>query len=549
MSIYSVTGAELRDMVCYAASLLEKNKKTIDALNVFPVPDGDTGTNMSLTMQMAAKEIQAAAVDTVGQAGSALSMGSLKGARGNSGVILSQIFRGFSKGIQDAQEMDPKTLAEAMDLGAQAAYKAVMKPKEGTILTVVRSMADAAKAAAGKHESVLGVVDYMLEEGEKTLQKTPELLPVLKEAGVVDSGGAGLLTIFRGFKMSLEGEELPEGELKELQASIAVQSEATETENIEFGYCTEFFVKNNEGAITDEDIDKFRAALDKIGDCVLVVGDASLLKVHVHTENPGRALQYGQKLGYLSGMKIENMREQKRDTTDFENFGVLPEEKKKPEKEMGFVTVAAGSGLAEIFRDLGVDEVVEGGQSMNPSIEDIAKAIQSVSAETVFVLPNNKNIILAAEQAAQLCEQNVIVIPSRSIPQGIAGMISFLPNADVETNHKTMVFALGDVQTGMITYAIRDSQFYGKQIHEGDILGIQEDDVVACGEDVTQISLELLERMVDDTMEIITVYYGEDISKEQAEALCAVLEEKYPDCDVQVNAGGQPLYYYIFSVE
>lgn len=547
MSRVVISGAELRDMVFVASAFLEKNRKAIDALNVFPVPDGDTGINMSLTMQMAAREVREGAFETVQQVGDAVAMGSLKGARGNSGVILSQIFRGFAKGLAGHKSMDGPALAAAMHAGVEAAYKAVMRPKEGTILTVARMMAEAGKRVADDGGDALEVLDAMLVEGELTLQKTPDMLPVLKEAGVVDSGGMGLLVIFRGFKMSLDGEEVPEEEILNLGGYIAAVE--SEPEDLEFTYCTEFFIKNKDCNLTDDDALRLRGMLEKIGDCVLVVGEGALFKVHVHTNSPGKALQYGLRFGMLSTIKIDNMTEQHRELSDIDT-AMVSHKPQTPRKPIGLVAVAAGEGLIEIFRELGVDAVVEGGQSMNPSIEDIAAAVESVNADCVVVLPNNKNIILAAQQAAQLHEdRRVEVIPSLSIPQGIAAAIAFNPDNGAEASIDAMMASLDTVHSCLVTYAVRDTTLNGYNIKEGDILGMYDGDLALSGDSIDEVSLALLQKAVKPIHETISVFYGNDVTQAQADELAGRIEEAFEDCEVQVYNGGQPLYYYIFGVE
>lgn len=547
MSRVVISGAELRDMVFVASAFLEKNRKAIDALNVFPVPDGDTGINMSLTMQMAAKEVREAKAETVQQVADAVAMGSLKGARGNSGVILSQVFRGFSKGLAGLKAMDGKALALAMQMGVEAAYKAVMRPKEGTILTVSRIMAEAAKKAADAGGDPLQVLDAMLTEGEIVLQKTPDMLPVLKEAGVVDAGGMGLLIIFRGFKMSLDGEEVPEEEIVSLGSYVVPSTE--ETADLEFTYCTEFFIKNKEGNLGDDDALRLRSMLEKIGDCVLVVGEGALFKVHVHSNTPGKALQYGLRFGMLSNIKIDNMTEQHRSIMDVDP-GMMQTAPKAPAKPLGIVAVAAGDGLSEIFRELGIDVVVEGGQSMNPSIEDLSAAIDAVNADCVIVLPNNKNIILAAQQAAQLHEEKrVEVIPSLSIPQGIAAAIAFNPDEDANAIIEAMLASLDIVHSCLVTFAVRDTTLNGKKIKQGDILGMIDGDLVQSGSGIDEVSIELLKKAVKKEHETISMFYGNEIDKDKAEGLAGKIEETFPDCEVQVYNGGQPLYYYIFGVE
>ena len=540
-------------MVFVAAAYLEKNKKAIDALNVFPVPDGDTGINMSLTMHMAAKEVRETQPQTVSQVADAVALGSLKGARGNSGVILSQIFRGFSKGLSGETEMSGQALAAAMQRGVESAYKAVMKPNEGTILTVARMMAQAAKACADQGGDALQVLDALIAQGEETLQQTPDMLPVLKEAGVVDSGGTGLLVIFRGFKMSLDGEEVPEEEITDLGGYVApTASGVEETLDLEYNYCTEFFIKNKEGNLTEEDAERLRGMLQKIGDCVLVVGGGPLLKVHVHSNEPGRALQYGLRFGMLSSIKIDNMSEQHRSILDVDVPQDVPVEKQKqqPEKAMGIVTVAAGEGLRDVFEGLGVDFVIEGGQSMNPSIEDLGAAIEKVPAECVYVLPNNKNILLAAEQVAQLVEdKRVEVIATRSIPQGISAVIAFNPDESAEENLAAMNEAIEDVHSCLVTYAVHDTRLGDTEIHTGDILGMRDGDLVLTGATKEEVALALLQQAVQEEHETITMFYGEEIAEDEAQALGEQIQAAFPDREVQVYDGGQPLYYYIFGVE
>ncbi len=537
----------MREMVFVASAFLDKHKKAIDALNVFPVPDGDTGINMSLTMQMAAREVREAKSDMVQQVADAVALGSLKGARGNSGVILSQIFRGFAKGLANQTVMDADALARAMQMGVEAAYKAVMRPKEGTILTVARMMAEAGRRLADSGGDVLEVLDAMLEEGEITLQKTPDMLPILKESGVVDSGGTGLLIIFRGFKMSLDGEEVPEEEVVSLGGYIVpVEGESVD---LEYTYCTEFFIKNAEGSLTEHDALRLRGMLGKIGDCVLVVGEGELFKVHVHSNSPGKALQYGLRFGNLSTIKIDNMNEQHRSVLDMDEE-LLPSAKQGATKPVGIVTVAAGEGLSEMFRELGVDVVVEGGQSMNPSIEDLAAAVETVNAECVILLPNNKNIILAAQQAAQLHDDmRVEVIPSLSIPQGIAAAIAYNPDESADANVQAMQMALGTVHSCLVTYAVRDTKLNGNTIKQGDILGVFDGDLTTSGKSKEEVSLALLKQAMKPEYEMISLFYGQDISEEEAEQLAKSIEEMFEECEVQVYNGGQPLYYYIFGVE
>lgn len=560
MANVTISGQELHDMICVAAAFLEKNKKAIDALNVFPVPDGDTGINMSLTLQTAAREVREGKKDSVGSVGDALALGSLKGARGNSGVILSQIFRGFGKAMQGKQRMDAAVLAKCMELGVESAYKAVMKPKEGTILTVARMMGEAAKEAVKQDKDVIQTIDAMIDQGEKTLAQTPEMLPVLKEAGVVDSGGMGLVVIFKGFKMCLSGEQVPEAEITNLGGYVQPTVEEDNSE-IEFGYCTEFFIKDANGGLTEANAEQLRKVLGKIGDCVLVVGGGPLLKVHVHTNAPGQALQYGLRYGSLSSIKIDNMREMHReleDGADAEinglNKAVAKEDADqtpKERKEIGVVAVVSGSGLCEVFSELGADEIIEGGQSMNPSIEDIAAAVKRTGAKHVFVLPNNKNIILAADQAAELMkgDVDVRVMPTKSIPQGMSALIALNPDNNVQDNAMDMLEAMEATNSCSVTYAVRDTQLGGKEIQKGDILGMVNGDLQTSGKDVEVVCKETIAKTLEMGGESITLFYGEDVTKEQADALAEELEQRYPDYDVQMYPGGQSLYYYIVGVE
>ena len=460
MNELTISGAQFRDMIVVGAAMLERNRQAIDALNVFPVPDGDTGTNMSMTMQSAVKELRSLPADAdVSAVADALSMGALRGARGNSGVILSQLFRGFSRAFKGASVMDAQLLSSALTMGCEAAYKAVMKPKEGTILTVSRMIAEEAAELASRGANVYRLVDAVIESGERALAKTPDLLPVLKEAGVIDSGGKGLLTIYRGFKLSLDGDEIPDlpeqAELEAPLSSAAAELEGVPEESIEFGYCTEFFVVHLNPAFQESDLDVFRDHLMRLGDSVVVAYDADIVKVHVHSNAPGKVLQMALRLGELDHLKIENMREQNR---------ALQAERKRNEKEYAMVAVSAGDGIESVFRELMVDHVIAGGQTMNPSIDAIAGAIRKVNARNVFVLPNNGNIILAAQQAAEIVSCNVIVLPTKTIPQGIAAAMAFNGSVDVECNKKAMTAAFGEVVSGAVTYAVRDTKFRGESI-------------------------------------------------------------------------------------
>ncbi len=541
-----LTGELFKDMVLSAAALLDKNKKGLNALNVFPVPDGDTGTNMSLTMMSAVKEVRSADTSKINSVGDALSLGALKGARGNSGVILSQLFRGLSKSLTDLETAGPTDFAKAMQEGVDAAYKAVMKPKEGTILTVAREMAKAALRSASKGDNIYMLIDAVLENGTQTLLKTPDMLPVLKEAGVVDAGGKGLLVIYRGFKMALDGEAITDNIEFEPETTVDF-SNAVGSEDIEFGYCTEFFIKNIHESVTQDDIDRYREKLMKIGDCVLVVGDLQLIKTHVHTNVPGKALQFALRFGDLSRIKIDNMREQHTELFDHEND---PEETApKPDKEMAVVTVAAGSGFVNIFKEFMVDEIVEGGQTMNPSAETINNAIEKAPSNNVFVFPNNKNIILAAEQAAQFSTKNVQVIPSRSFPQGITGVLAFNPDLDFEENAKRMKKAITTVKTGQVTNAVRESKVNGNTIKKGELIGILDGDITCHTGDMFDICRLLLKDMVTDDDSVITIFYGEDVTEELANQIGDMVRDEYDDFDVELQFGGQPVYPFVFAVE
>ena len=547
MNQVSISGAQFRDMIVVGAALLERNRQAIDALNVFPVPDGDTGTNMTMTMQSAVKEMRSIPDDAdVSTVADALSMGALRGARGNSGVILSQLFRGFSRACKGASVMDAQLLSSALTLGCEAAYKAVMKPKEGTILTVSRMIAEEASALAERGANVYGLVDAMIESGERALAKTPELLPVLKEAGVIDSGGKGLLTIYKGFKLSLDGDEipdLPEAAETEQAASggAAAEMEGVPEESIEFGYCTEFFIVHLNPAFRESDLDVFRDHLMKLGDSVVVAYDADIVKVHVHSNAPGKVLQMALRFGELDHLKIENMREQNRE---------LQAERKRNEKEFAMVAVSAGDGIESVFHELMVDYVIAGGQTMNPSIDTIAGAIRKVNARNVFVLPNNSNIIMAAQQAAELMEdRKVIVIPTKTIPQGVAAMIAYVPDVSDDDNEQAMNEAAQSVRSGSVTYAIRDSVFDGKEIKKDDVLGLNEGKVASVGKDVNDVTIDLMKAMMTEDDELITLFYGADVTDETAQALSTRIGEEFPQCELEMLAGGQPLYYYLFSIE
>ncbi len=546
-----ITGTEFRDMLITGAALLERSKKAIDALNVFPVPDGDTGTNMSMTMNSAVKELRASDATDVGAVAAIAARGALRGARGNSGVILSQLMRGFSRALDGLVEMDSIQMANALKVGSEAAYKAVMKPKEGTILTVARVVAEKAVESAAKGVNILRLIDSMIENGEEVLSRTPDMLPVLKQAGVVDSGGKGLICIYRGYKMSLDGEELPEEGIT-IEENISIDREENEVailsdddlENITYGYCTEFFIERLSDDFSDDDLVRFQEHIQRIGDSVVVVGDAGLVKVHVHTDVPGKALQMALRLGELNGVKIENMREQHRK---------LMEERKAREKEHGTVAISIGEGVDAIFRDLSVDVLVAGGQTMNPSAMDIERAIKRACARNVYVLPNNKNIILAAEQAKTLVESDngtrVHIIPTTSVTQGIAAMVAFEPESDVQAITEAMTEAAKAVKSGSVTFAVRDTSINGFEIKQGDVMAMLEGEIVGCGEDVGEVTENLIDSMIDEESSYITILYGDEVNRGAAEELLASVEEKNPMVDVVLQYGGQPLYYYFISVE
>ena len=552
--VEKINAALLRDMFAAGAALLEENKAGVDAMNVFPVPDGDTGTNMSMTLNSAVNEMRTATEDSVKAVSAAMARGALRGARGNSGVISSQIFRGFAKGLADVEEADTAALANAFQTGVKMAYKAVMKPREGTILTVAKAAADAAVRASRKQKDLSVFMQTVIDAANDMLNKTPEMLPVLKEAGVVDAGGKGLIIIYTGFKQAIDGggefhfdfEAAAPAQKDEAPKASAMES--LSLSRIEFGYCTEFFIVNLKDDVDDKVRETFTEHLQKIGDSVVVVGDADLIKVHVHTNAPGKALQRALRMGELSHVKIDNMREQHRNLAS--DGSVVEAKPKQPPKKYGMVSVVAGEGLASVFRDIGVDYVVEGGQSMNPSIEDIAGAVERVNAENVFVFPNNSNVILAAQQAKQLVEdKNLIIIPTKTAPQGIAAALAFMENSTPEENEKEMTDAISEVSTGMVTYAVRDTHYNGLNIHKDDIIGLDDHGICAVGKDVATVSVELLARIVTDEKGMITGFFGADTKKEDADALKAQIEDRFPDLECEIHDGGQPLYYYIFSVE
>ena len=544
----TINSAEFRKMIISGARVLEINRAKVDSLNVFPVPDGDTGTNMSLPIQSAVKELGLCSSNRLPELCDAVAKGALKGARGNSGVILSQLFRGICSEIKKYDEITIKAFAKAMECGTQVAYSAVSKPKEGTMLTVARLMSEFAKQAAPKYKEFNAFLDAVIKKGEEALAKTPELLPVLKKAGVVDSGGMGLLCVYRGFLSVLNGEEVDESAVYEPETSDSEDAFGDNSDivnldlgEIEFAYCTEFFIINLKKQTTLADIDKLKEKLMTIGDSVICIGDLELVKVHVHTNNPGLALSSAVELGELDRVKIENMLEQNR---------ALRAKREAEKKEMGMLAICAGEGLSEIFKDLLVDRVIEGGQTMNPSASDIADAVQRINAEHVFVFPNNKNIILAAEQAKALVTNRTIhVIPTKNVPQGFAAALAFNPDSSSEENKTDMIHSMDNVKAGQVTYAVRSTSLNGFQLKEGDIIGLDDKKILSKGDTVDDTVLTLLEKLKDGTHEIITLYFGKDVAEEDAEALAAKVSERFPDCDVDYHYGGQPIYYYLVSLE
>ena len=547
-------------MFLSGAKNLEIRKNWINELNVFPVPDGDTGTNMTMTIMSAAGDVNALPNPTIDDLAKAISSGSLRGARGNSGVILSQLLRGFTNAIRDHSELDGDLIVAAMQKAVETAYKAVMKPKEGTILTVARVMYEKAQDVEDK-EDLDNLFQVILTSGDEALAMTPELLPVLKEAGVVDSGGQGLMTVMHGMVDAFNGLEL---NLDFIAPETNVQTvrEPISTDDIKFGYCTEFIVKL-EKEFTEEDEASMKEFLLSLGDSLVFVAGDNMVKVHVHTNHPGRAFEKGLEYGQLTRMKVDNMREEHEEklfNSDVVRAAREEEEKRKAEaeesarnaerKESAFVAVTIGDGLAELFRGLGVDAVIEGGQTMNPSTDDMLHAIKEANAENVYILPNNKNIILAANQARDLVTDcNVYVVPTKTVPQGIASVVNFVPGKDPKTNFEDMTEELANIRSGEVTYAIRDTTIDGTEIKSGDIMGIGDEGILAVGADVEHVVLHMLDKMIDEDSELVSLYYGEKYSEEDASALAEMIEEKYPDIEVEVNYGGQPLYYVILSVE
>ena len=550
----------LAKMFLAGAQNIEAKKDYINELNVFPVPDGDTGTNMSMTIMSAAKEVTALNNPEMKDLAKAISSGSLRGARGNSGVILSQLLRGFTKAIKEEKEIDVLALAAACQRARDTAYKAVMKPKEGTIHTVASGIATKAAEMAEETDDLEVFIPAVIEYAEEVLNKTPEMLPVLKEAGVVDSGGQGLLEVIKGGYDAFLGKEIDYSSIKPSTSVTVNKVNAEDTADIKFGYCTEFIILT-EKEFTEEDEHEFKKFLSSIGDSIVCVADDDVVKIHVHTNDPGLAIQKALTYGQLSKMKIDNMREEHQEKLirDAEKLAeeqakeeAAYEEKKtaEPRKAMGFITVSIGAGMNEIFKELGADYIIEGGQTMNPSTEDMLNAIDQVNADTVFILPNNKNIILAANQAKSLVEdKEIIVIPTKTVPQGITAIINFMPDADAKTNEEAMLEEIKNVKTGQMTYAVRDTHIDDKEIHEGDIMGIGDSGILAVGKDLEEATKELIANLVDEDSELISIYYGEEVSEEEAEKFAGEIEELYPDVDVDIQFGGQPIYYYVLAVE
>ena len=551
MAITKIDGTMFREMLSSGAALLVQNRENVDALNVFPVPDGDTGSNMSQTITAAIKEMNLKPSTAVSDISDAVARGALKGARGNSGVILSQILRGMAKGLSGHEEIDCPLLIEAIRQAANTAYKAVMKPKEGTILTVIRVIAEDMEKSGRKCADLEELFHLLLNSGDAILKKTPEMLPVLKQAGVVDSGGMGLMVIFRGMYAALTGEhiEVEGGGVAEgtMPGEFTDDHGDLSLEDIQFGYCTEFIVSHPNPDMKEGDVVRLRKRLERIGDCVLVISDLSVVKVHVHTNDPGKAMQYALELGELDAIKVDNMFEDARER-EAKRAAAAAEEARKM-KEYGVVAVALGEGIDSIFQDLMVDQIVDGGQTMNPSIQDLAQAVEATHAKNVFILPNNTNIILAAQQACALTEKNVIVLPTKSVPMGISAMLAFSPEMSVEENEAAMREAAENVHTASITYAVRDTTYDDREIHQGDIMGMIDNKLSVLGSDIHQVGMDVTEKMVHEDATLITVYYGSDVTEEDAQKLCDALADTYTDCDVEMQYGGQPLYYYLIAVE
>ena len=560
MEITSINAEVLAKMFLAGAKNLDAKKEWINELNVFPVPDGDTGTNMSMTIMSAAKEVSGLADPTMKTLAKAISSGSLRGARGNSGVILSQLFRGFCKVIAEYDEIDVNVLCEAVQKAVETAYKAVMKPKEGTILTVAKGAANKALELVDETDDLVYFCDEVIKEADIVLSRTPDMLPVLKQAGVVDSGGQGLMQVLKGAFDSLTGKEI-DYTIEDASTGSGVVKISAQTEaEIKFGYCTEFIIVLNR-PLSDKEERDYKAFLESIGDSIVVVADDEIVKTHVHTNDPGLAIQEALKHGSLSKIKIDNMREEHQEKLikDAEKLAAQQKEdaaeqeeaaEEQPKKDMGFISVSIGEGMNEIFRGLGADYIIEGGQTMNPSTEDMLNAIEHVNAEHIFILPNNKNIVMAANQAASLVEdKEIIVIPTKTIPQGITALVNFIPDHTAEENKENMLEEIALVKTGQVTYAVRDTEIDGKEIKQDDYMGIGDKSILSVGKDLKETTLEMVDAMVDEDSAIVSIYYGSDAEEAAAEALGLAIEEKYPDVEVEINNGGQPIYYYVISVE
>ena len=547
----------LAKMFLAGAQNIEAKKEFINELNVFPVPDGDTGTNMSLRIMAAAKDVTSLQNPKMADLAKAISSGSLRGARGNSGVILSQLLRGFTKAIREEKEIDVIALAAACNRARETAYKAVMKPKEGTILTVASGIAEKASEMAQETDDLEEFIPAVISYAEEVLAKTPDMLPVLKEAGVVDSGGQGLLEVIKGAYDAFLGKEIDYSAIAPGAGAGVTKISAEDTADIKFGYCTEFIILT-EKEFTEQDEHEFKEYLSSIGDSIVCVADDDVVKIHVHTNDPGLAIQRALTFGQLSRMKIDNMREEHQEKLirDAENLAkqqaqdAAEKKSSEPRKPMGFIAVSIGEGINNIFKELGVDYIIEGGQTMNPSTDDMLKAIDEVHADTVFILPNNKNIVLAANQAKHLVEdKEIIVIPTKTVPQGITAIINFMPDADAKTNEEAMLEEVKNVKTGQVTYAVRDTHIDDKEIHEGDIMGIGDHGILTVGSEIRKTTLDMLEQLVDEDSDLISIYYGEEVKEEDANELIEQIEELYPDADVDAHFGGQPIYYYVLAVE
>lgn len=547
----TINAETLQKMFIAGAKNLEAKKEWINELNVFPVPDGDTGTNMTLTIMSAAKEVGAITEPTMETIAKAISTGSLRGARGNSGVILSQLFRGFTREIKKVDQIDVDVLSRACVKAVETAYKAVMKPKEGTILTVAKGMADKSCELVGESDDLVYVIDEIIKHGDYVLSQTPEMLPVLKQAGVVDSGGQGLMTVIKGAFDALSGKEI-DYTLEPVQTAGTKVTEEVPMDDVEikFGYCTEFII-NLDKEMPKSEEKAFKEFLESIGDSIVLVADDEIVKVHVHTNEPGVAITKALTYGSLSRMKIDNMREEHQERL-IKNAEKMAEQQKadEPRKKYGFVAVSVGEGLDEIFKGLNVDHIISGGQTMNPSTEDILNAIDKINADNIYVLPNNKNIILAAQQAESLVEdKNIIVVPSKTIPQGISAMIGFIPDNSPEDNKEAMIDSMSYVKTGEVTYAVRDTVIDDKEIKEGNIMGIGDEGILAVGEEIDDTTINMIKEMQDEESEIVSLYYGAEVTEEAANKLADKIAEALPEIEVEVYPGGQPIYYYIASVE